>query len=598
MLNLKEKVSLLPHTPGVYRFLNSDGTVIYVGKAKDLHRRVAQYFRSPESLNTKTRVMVSKIADMMHTVVATEEDALLLENNLIKQLQPRYNILLKDSKTYPWICIKKEPFPRVVITRTLNRDGSKYFGPYSSVQHAHALMDLIGQVYRLRTCKLRLNPESIEKGKFKKCLNAHIGKCDAPCIAAISQEEYDAQIAKVESLLKGGVREQIRENRDKMMEAAAELRFEDAHIYKERMQMLEKHYASSPIVNSTDTDTDIFSLINEGQEYFCNFMRIRGGCIIQSFSTELEARIEEEKETVLATFIAEMIVKFGELSKEVIVPFVPDNQFENVNFTVPQRGGKAALLELSRRNAAACKAERYKHEEKVNPDAYKEMVLESLQRDLGMKVLPRHMECFDNSNTQGTNPVAACVVFRDGKPSKKEYRHFNIKTVVGANDYASMKEIVNRRYSRMLAEGEPLPDLIVIDGGKGQLHFAIDALQELGIADQVHIIGLAERLEEVVRADDPYPLFLDKNSSSLKVLMHIRDEAHRFGITFHRSKRGKAMLTTSLTSIKGIGEATAEKLLAHFKGITKIKNATFAELAEVVGPRAAKLVYNHYNQPE
>lgn len=597
-MNLKEKVSLLPHTPGVYRFLDSDGTVIYVGKAKDLHRRVSQYFRAPEGLNTKTRVMVSKIADMMHTVVATEEDALLLENNLIKQLQPRYNILLKDSKTYPWICIKKEPFPRVVMTRTLNRDGSKYFGPYSSVQHAHSLMDLIGSVYRLRTCKLRLTPESIARGKYKKCLNAHIGKCDAPCIAGVSQEEYDAQIAKVEALLKGGVREQIRENREKMMEAAGELRFEDAHIYKERMQMLEKHYASSPIVNSTDTDTDIFSLISEGQEYFCNFIRIRGGCIVQSFSTMLEARIEEEKETVLATFIAEMIVKFGELSKEVIVPFVPDNQFENVTFTIPQRGNKAALLELSRKNAAACKAEKYKHEERVNPDAYKELVMESLQRDLGMKVLPRHIECFDNSNTQGTNPVAACVVFRDGRPSKKEYRHFNIKTVVGANDYASMKEIVNRRYSRMLAEGEPLPDLIVIDGGKGQLHFAIDALQELGIADQVHIVGLAERLEEVVRADDPYPLFLDKNSSSLKVLMHIRDEAHRFGITFHRSKRGKAMLTTSLTSIKGIGPATADKLLAHFKGISKIKNATFAELADVVGTRAARIVYNHYSQSE
>ena len=452
-MNVREKVSLLPHTPGVYRFLDSSGTVIYVGKAKDLHRRVSQYFRPPESLDRKTRAMVSKIADMMFAVVETEQDALLLENNLIKTLQPRYNILLKDSKTYPWIVIKKEPFPRVMLTRRMTKGGGRYFGPYSNAGYAHAMLDLIAQLYPLRNCKLALSEEAIAKGKFKVCLNAHLGRCCAPCVGSVSAADYSEMISSVEQLLSGGARGLIRDNREKMALAAAELRFEAAQVYKDRVALLERHYAKSPIVNNTMHDTDVFSIVSEGQEHFCNFMRIREGCVVQSFNMELEARIEEPQEAVLAAFMAEMISKFGALSKEVIVPFAPNQEFEGVEMTVPQKGDKMELLRLSHKNAAALKVEKYRHEEKVNPDEYKEKVLQNLQRDLGMKELPRHIECFDNSNIQGTNPVASCVVFRDGRPSKKDYRHFKIKTVVGANDYASMKEVVNRRYSRLMAEG-------------------------------------------------------------------------------------------------------------------------------------------------
>ncbi|MBO4557653.1 MAG: excinuclease ABC subunit C [Bacteroidales bacterium] len=594
-MNVREKVSLLPHSPGVYRFFNGDGEVIYVGKAKDLHRRVSQYFRPPESLDRKTRVMVSKIADMMFAVVESEEDALLLENNLIKKLQPRYNILLKDSKTYPWIVIKKEPFPRVMLTRRLVKDGSRFFGPYSSATYAHSMLDLIASLYPLRNCKLRLSEEGIAAGKFKVCLNAHLGRCCAPCVGTTSKAAYDEMIAQIETLLGGGVRGLIRENKEKMAAAAAELRFEDAQVYKERVALLEKHYSKSAIVNQTMNDTDIFSIVSEGEEHFCNFMRIREGCVVQSFNMELEAKIEESPEEVLAAFIAEMISKFGALSKEVVVPFAPAAEFDGVDIVVPQRGAKLELLKLSQKNAGALKVEKYRHEEKVNPEEYNEKVMLALQRDLGMRDLPQHIECFDNSNIQGTNPVASCVVFKNARPSKKDYRHFNIKTVVGANDYASMKEVVNRRYSRLLAEGEPLPQLIVIDGGKGQLHFALEALRELGLADQLCVIGLAKRLEEVIRPGDPYPLFLDKNSSSLKVLMQIRDEAHRFGITHHRARRSKSQIGSQLAEIKGVGDVTAAKLLRHFKSVAKVKKATLEELEQVVGKSAAARVRNHFD---
>ena len=595
-MNVREKVSLLPHTPGVYRFLNSEGTVIYVGKAKDLHRRVSQYFRPPESLDVKTRVMVSKIADMMFAVVDSEQDALLLENNLIKKLQPKYNILLKDSKTYPWICIKKESFPRVVLTRRMTKDGGKYFGPYSNAGYAHQMLDLIVQLYPLRTCKLPLSEEAVAAGKFKVCLNAHLGRCCAPCVGSVDKERYDAMIASVETLLSGGARGLIRENKELMSAAAAELRFEDAQVYKDRIELLEKHYSKSPIVNRTMHDTDVFSIVSEGEEHFCNFMRIREGCVVQSFNMELEARIEEPQEAVLATFMAEMIAKFGALSREVVVPLIPEQEFEGVDMIVPQRGDKLELLRLSTKNAGALKVEKYKHEEKVNPDEYQEKVMQNLQRDLGMRDLPQHIECFDNSNIQGTNPVASCVVFKGARPSKKDYRHFKIKTVVGANDYASMKEVVNRRYSRLMAEGEPLPQLIVIDGGKGQLHFAMEALRELGIADQLCVVGLAKRLEEIIRPGDPYPLFLDKNSTSLKVLMQIRDEAHRFGITFHRSLRSKSQIGSQLAEIDGVGEVTATKLLGHFKSVKRIREATLQELEEVVGKRQAERVYRYFNE--
>ena len=597
-MNLKEKVSLLPHSPGVYRFLDSGGTVIYVGKAKDLHRRVSQYFRPPESLDRKTRVMVGKIVDMMFAVVDSEQDALLLENNLIKKLQPRYNILLKDSKTYPWIVVRKEPFPRVQLTRRMTKGTGRYFGPYSNAGYAHAMLELIAQLYPLRNCKLALSEDAIARGKFKVCLNAHLGRCCAPCVGSVSRAVYDGMIESVESLLSGGVRHLIRENSEKMAQAASELRFEEAQVYKERMELLERHYSKSPIVSNTMRDTDVFSIVSEGEEHFCNFMRIREGSVIQSFNMELDARIEEPVEDVLATFMAEMISKFGELGKEVIVPMVPGQEFVGVEMTVPVKGDKLELLRLSQKNAGALKVEKYRHEEKVNPDEHFEKVMVNLQRDLGMQDIPRHIECFDNSNIQGTNPVASCVVFRGGRPSKKDYRHFKIKTVVGANDYASMKEVVNRRYSRLLSEGEPLPQLIVIDGGKGQLHFAMEALQELGIADKLCVVGLAKRMEEIIRPGDPYPLFLDKNSSSLKVLMQIRDEAHRFGITFHRSLRSKSQIGSQLAEIRGVGEATAAKLLGHFKSVKRIREASLDELELVAGRAMAARIYNYFKDED
>ena len=594
-MEVREKVEFLPHSPGVYRFLNEEGTVIYVGKAKDLKRRVSQYFRPPESLDRKTRAMVSKIADLMHTVVASEEDAFLLENNLIKELQPRYNILLKDGKTYPWICIRNEHFPRVFLTRRFVKDGSLYFGPYSSATYAHSLLELFGALYQLRDCKLALTPEAVATGKFKKCLNAHLGKCAAPCTGQISEEEYGRQIEAITAILKGGVAQIIRENKQAMEQAAAELRFEDANVYKQRVQLLERHYAKSLVVSASIDELDVFSMIEEGGDAFCNFMRVKGGCIVQSFSMELKSRIEESPEQFLGTFMAEMVSRFGELSKEVLVPFMPEGDFGGRNIHIPLKGEKAALMELSRRNAAAMKTDKLKQEEHLHPEEHQQRLVAVLQKDLEMAVPPRHMECFDNSNIQGTNPVASCVVFRDCKPSKKEYRHFKIKTVVGANDFASMKEVLNRRYSRMLAEGEPLPDLIVVDGGKGQLHSALEALQELGIEDRIKIVGLAKRLEEIIIPDDPHPLFLDRNSSSLKVLMHIRDEAHRFGITFHRSLRSKGQIHSELLDIEGVGEATEAKLIRRFRSVARVKKASLDELAAAVGKKQAEIIYKHYN---
>ena len=594
-MEVREKVEFLPHSPGVYRFLNEEGTVIYVGKAKDLKRRVSQYFRPPESLDRKTRAMVSKIADLMHTVVASEEDAFLLENNLIKELQPRYNILLKDGKTYPWICIRNEHFPRVFLTRRFVKDGSLYFGPYSSATYAHSLLELFGALYQLRDCKLALTAEGIAAGKFKKCLNAHLGKCAAPCVGQISEEAYNAQIDAVTAILKGGVAQIIRENKTAMEQAAAELRFEDANVYKQRVQLLERHYAKSLVVSASIDELDVFSMIEEGGDAFCNFMRVKGGCIVQSFSMELKSRIEENPEQFLGTFMAEMVSRFGELSKEVLVPFMPEGDFGGRNIHIPVKGEKAALMELSRRNAAAMKTDKLKQEEHLHPEEHQQRLVAVLQKDLEMAVPPRHMECFDNSNIQGTNPVASCVVFRDCKPSKKEYRHFKIKTVVGANDFASMKEVLNRRYSRMLAEGETLPDLIVVDGGKGQLHSALEALQELGIEDRIKIVGLAKRLEEIIIPDDPHPLFLDRNSSSLKVLMHIRDEAHRFGITFHRSLRSKGQIHSELLDIEGVGEATEAKLIRRFRSVARVKKASLEELVSTVGKKQAEIIFKHYN---
>ena len=491
-MNVREKIEYLPHDPGVYRYLDASGKIIYVGKAKDLKRRVSQYFRPPEQLDRKTRALVEHIADLTYTVVETEEDALLLENNLIKQLQPHYNILLKDDKTYPWICIRNEPFPRVMLTRRYVQDGSLYFGPYASVHHARRLLDLMGSLWKLRICAHALTPEQIEGGKLRCCLNYHLEKCAGPCEGLFSAEEYQAQIEEIRKLLSGRTRELMYACRAKMQEAAADLRFEEAQEWKERLALLEAHHEREKSVGHGILDMETYKLLKEK--------------------------------------------------------------------TLPRRIEKA------------------------------EKVVAQLQKDLGMSVPPRHIECFDNSNIQGTNPVASCVVFRDGLPCKRDYRHFNIKTVVGANDYASMKEVVNRRYSRLMAEGEELPQLVVIDGGKGQLGFALEALMELGISDKIFIVGLAKRMEEVIVPGDPLPLFLDRNSSSLRVLMQIRDEAHRFGITHHRNLRSKAQTVSALRLLPGIGEATEQKLLRHFKSLKKIKEASLEELTAVVGPAKAALI--------
>ena len=593
-MDIKEKIKLFPHSPGVYRYYDSEGNVIYVGKAKDLHKRVAQYFVAPERLTRKTAVMVSKIADAEYTVVDSEADALLLENNLIKQFKPRYNILLKDSKTYPWICVSAGDFPKVFLTRKVVKDGSRYFGPYSSVVHARNLVEFFHSIYPLRTCNLKITSEAILRGKFRPCLNFHIGKCKGCCVGAISQKEYKANIDEIVSLLKGGGREIIQHYKTLMQEAAARMEFEAAQVYKEKMQSLEKHYSKSVIMSSIVGDVDVFSLIIDGAEAFGNFMRIRGGAVVQSLNLGFKMMIEEEQSAVLGTFIAEIQSKFGDLSKEVIVPFLPDAQFEGVEFKVPVRGDKLSLLELSARNAKEMRLNALKQQEHKDPDAYRNMVMESLQKQIGINELPVHIECFDNSNIQGTNPVSACVVFRNAEPAKKDYRHFKVKTVVGANDYATMKEVVNRRYSRMLEENpEDLPQLVVIDGGKGQLSFAYEALSELGLTEKLTVIALAERMEEVYRVGDPYPMFIDRNSPALKLLQQMRDEAHRFGITFHRNLRSKAQIESVLRSIPGVGDKTEQRLLLHFGSVARIAAAPLEDLVALVGPVLAEKIKTH-----
>ena len=598
-MDIKQKIALFPHSPGVYRYYDADGNVIYVGKAKDLHKRVAQYFVPAERLTRKTAVMVSKIADAQYTVVESEADALLLENNLIKQFKPRYNILLKDSKTYPWICVTAEEFPRVFLTRRMVKDGSRYFGPYSSVVHARNLVEFIHSVYPLRTCKLKITSDVILRGKLRPCLNFHIKKCRGCCVGGISQQEYNQNIEEIVSLLKGGGREIIQHYKSLMVEAASRMEFEQAQMYKEKMMSLEQHYSKSVVMNAAVGDVDVFSLILDGPEAFGNFLRIKGGAVVQSLNLGFKLMIEEEQESVLATFIAEIQNKFGDLSKEVLVPFMPEIDIPGVEFRVPAKGDKLALLELSARNAKEMRFNALKQQEHTDPDAYKNMVMESLQKQLGMDVLPQHIECFDNSNIQGTNPVSACVVFRNAVPSKKDYRHFKVKTVVGANDYATMKEAVNRRYSRVLQENpEDLPQLIVIDGGKGQLAFAYEALCELGIIHKVTLIALAERMEEVYRVGDPYPLFIDRNSPALKVLQQIRDEAHRFGITFHRKLRSKAQIESVLKTIKGVGEKTEQRLLLRFGSVARIAAAPIEDIAELVGPALAKTIHEELNKDE
>lgn len=583
---------MFPHSPGVYRYYDSQGNVIYVGKAKDLHNRVAQYFVDESRLTLKTRHLVQHIADAEYTVVGSEAEALLLENNLIKQYKPKYNIMLKDSKTYPWICVSGDVFPKVFLTRRVTRgDGSRYFGPYSSVTHARNLLEFINSTWKLRDCKNRITAEGVLRQRFRPCINVQIGKCPGCCIGRISVQEYNSDIEEIVSLLRGGAREVIKHYRQLMLEAAERLEFEQAAVYKAKMESIEGHYSKSVITSASLGSLDVFSLVMDSDEAFGNFLRIKDGSIIQSLNLGFKLKLDESKEDVLSFFIGEIESKFGALSREVAVPFLPNLEMEGIEFRIPSRGDKLSLLELSMRNAREMRAHALLQREHTDPDNYRKMVLESLQKQLGMKVLPEHIECFDNSNIQGTNPVAACTVFRGGVPSKKDYRHFKIKTVIGANDYASMKEIVNRRYSRMLQENpEDLPQLVVIDGGKGQLSFAYEALAELGLESKLTLIALAERMEEVYRVGDPHPLYLDYNSPALRVLRQIRDEAHRFGITFHRKLRREAQVKSALSEIKGVGEKTEQRLILHFGSVKRISEAPLEEIAALVGANLAKKI--------
>lgn len=598
-MTVREKIALFPHSPGVYRYYNSEGIVIYVGKAKDLHKRVAQYFVSPDRLNAKTRILVSKIADAQYSVVDSEADALLLENNLIKQYKPKYNILLKDSKTYPWICVTSDEFPKIYLTRRIVK-GNRYFGPYSSVIHARNLLEFISENYKIRSCNNKITSDGILRGKFRPCLDFHISRCAGCCIGKISVKEYNAEIEEIVSLLKGGASEVIQHYRRLMTQAADNLEFEQAQVYKQKADSIQQHYSKSVITSASDTNVDVFSLVTDANESYGNFMRVRGGAIIQSLNLGFKMNIEEEPEAVLSEFIAEIESKFGKISGEVIVPFLPDVEMEGVSFKIPVKGDKLAILTLSTKNAKEFQFNSIRQKEHTDPDQYKSMVMEELRKALGMDVLPRHIECFDNSNIQGTNPVASCVVFRDGVPSKKDYRKFKIKTVIGANDYASMKEVVNRRYSRMLREDpDDLPQLIVIDGGKGQLDFAFQALAELGLTEKLTVVGLAKRLEEVIRVGDPYPLFIDRNSSALKVLQQIRDEAHRFGITFHRSLRSKSQIESALTRIKGVGEQTEKRLLIHYGSVPRIASTPVEDLAAFLGKQElAERIHNELNKED
>ena len=587
----------LPENPGIYQFLNKEGEIIYVGKAKNLKKRVSSYFTRDSSLTGKVRVMVKKIADIRHIVVDTELDALLLENNLIKTYKPRYNILLKDDKSFPWICIKNEPFPRVFPTRNLVNDGSEYYGPYASGKIMHTLLDLIRQLYPIRTCNLKLTQENIRKGKFKVCLQYHIGNCLGPCENLQSEEDYMKNISSVRDIIKGNLHTVKLRLQELMNEHAKNLEFEKAQIIKEKLETLERYRSKSTVVNPNISNIDVFSLAKSGTLMYVNFIKVVDGAIIQSHTIEIQTRLDETENDVLEVAITEFRQRHASDAMEIIVPMRPDFEIPGVKFTVPKRGDKKQLLELSERNATFFRLERQKQRDLVDPERRTKRILNQIQKDLNLKELPERIECFDNSNTQGTNPVAAVVVFSNAKPDKKEYRHFNIRTVEGPDDFASMYEIVTRRYKRILDEEKPLPQLVIIDGGKGQLNAAYKSLSDLGIHHRMEIIGIAKRLEEIYRPGDPLPLYLDKKSETLKVIQHLRDEAHRFAITHHRKKREKSTIKTELTEIDGIGNALADKLLSRFQSVKNIKNASLDELQQCVGKSKGEIVYRYFNEP-
>lgn len=586
----------LPSLPGVYRYLDKEGNVIYVGKAKNLKNRVLSYFRSDANLSLKTRMLVRKIADIKLIVVNNETEALLLECNLIKKYKPKYNVMLKDDKSYPWICISNEDYPRVFTTRHRKKDGSVYYGPYPSGRMLKDLMALIRQMFPYRLCTQSMTEESVAKGRHKACLNYQMKLCDAPCEGYVSREDYMRMIGEIRRMLRGDFTQLKREMKSRMMQYADSLEFEKAQQVKERIAMLDEYTARTAVISNSDTNVEVYACVGFDRSIMVNAMKVVGGCIIASFSQMVECRLEETEDELLASFITQTRENLSWQAEEILLEHKIDLPDDYVRQTVPVTSEKKQLLELCHRNALFAKSDRIKKETLLDPERWSNRLVEQMQKDLHLPKPPYHMECFDNSNIQGNYPVASCVVFRNCKPSNREYKHFNIKTVVGANDFASMKEIVYRRYSRLKSEGKPLPDLIIVDGGKGQLSAAVESLEALGLFGLIPIIGIAKRLEEIFFPFDPYPLCIDKRSNSLKVIQHIRDEAHRFGITFHRSKRSKATFRTSLTDIEGIGDKTAQDLLIRFNSVKQISEASLEELVKCVGPSKARKVYDHYHK--
>ncbi|MGY4383725.1 excinuclease ABC subunit C [Pedobacter sp. UYP24] len=584
----------IPHKPGVYQYWDTDGLLIYIGKAKDLRNRVGSYFNKDNQMNGKTKVLVSRIRKITFTIVDTEIDAWLLENSLIKKHQPRYNIMLKDDKTYPWIIIKKEHFPRVFWTRNMVKDGSTYFGPYASVGMMHTILDLIKETYTLRTCNLPLNKKNIDDGKFKVCLEYQIGNCKGPCQNYQSEEDYDHNIEEIKEILNGKIGNVIREVKQVIKTAVDQLNFEYAHQYQRKLFVLEKYQSKSTVVNSAITNIDVVSIASDERYAFVNYLKVMNGSIIQAQTIEIKKRLDESDEELLTIAITEFRNKFNSTSKEVIIPFEIALEDSTLKLIVPKLGEKKKLLELSQKNVLFFKKEKLNQYEQLNPDLRTDRILTQMQSDLRLTQLPKHIECFDNSNFQGQYPVSAIVVFKDAKPSKKDYRHFNVKTVEGPNDFATMEEAVYRRYKRMLEEEGTLPQLIIIDGGKGQLSSAMTSLKKLGIEKRVTVIGIAKRLEELYYPGDSYPLYLDKKSETLKIIQQLRDEAHRFGITFHRKKRDQGTLKTELEEIPGIGKTTADKLLRQFKSVKKIKEATALELTPFLNKSQLKTLLSYF----
>lgn len=592
---LKSLVKVLPHKPGIYQYFDSNGTIIYIGKAKDLKRRVSSYF-SKKHEHRKTALLVRNIVDIKHMVVQSEQDALLLENNLIKKYQPRYNIQLKDDKSYPWICIKNEPFPRVFKTRNLIRDGSKYFGPYTSSFTVRTLIDLFRTEYKLRTCNYNLSEENIKSKKYKVCLEYHIGNCTAPCVGRISEAEYNKGISDITAILKGNISGVIKHLKTLMTEMSDKMNFEDAIKIKEKYEALKRYQSRSTVVSPNITDVDVFSIEEDEKYAFVNYLKVIQGAIIQTFTLEIKKVLNETAEDLLLAGIVEIRQKIFSNAKEILVPFHLENVIENVQFKVPKRGEKFQLLKLSQRNAKYFRLEKEKKAVLKSPALRTNRILNTIKKDLRLSELPVKIECFDNSNLQGSFPVASCVVFKNGKPNKKEYRHYNIKTVEGPNDFASMEEIVYRRYKRLLEENAELPQLVIVDGGKGQLSSAVRVLEKLNLRGKIALIGIAKRLEEIYFPGDSVPVYINKNSETLKVIQHLRDEAHRFGITFHRNKRSKAFITSELNSIKGVGEKTVQVLLSDFKSVNTIKSLTIEKLSVSVGHAKAVLVYNYFHK--